>query len=140
MQAFLKHIIIVTIMLPSIIPHRIGLVRYGECNGNILVLGPIWKALLRSHIFILIIYTRLWIFYLLKIYVPSVAFKWRQYENRKYISNSKLRMLYDVKCRDEIAHVQLSKDNECNQQHVLCWATSQNKLEAFFPCVITADN
>lgn len=59
-------------------------------------------------------------FYLMKIHAPGEAFKWRQYKHRKYISNSKLRMLYNVKCRYEITYVQLSKDNECNQQHVLC--------------------
>lgn len=49
-------------------------------------------------------------------------------------------MLSDVKWRDAIARVQFSKDNACNQQHVLYRITSQNQLESFFPCVITADN
>ena len=65
------------------------------------VLRPIWKAFLRSHIFILIIYPGLYIFYLLKIYVPREAIEWRQYENRNNLSDSKLRMLYDIKYRDD---------------------------------------
>ena len=49
----------------------------------------------------------------------SSARRKTQYENRNNLSDSKLRMLYDIKYRDEIAHVQLSTDNACNQPHVL---------------------
>ena len=137
---FCIQIIIVSIKLSYIIPHRGEGVKKEKYIGTFSLLRPIWKAVLRSHIFILIIYPGFTFFYLLKIYVPREAIEWRQHENRKCLNDSKLRALCDIKYRDEIALFRWAETIHVISHMCCAELPLKINLMHFFFCATTADN
>lgn len=121
MCIFCIQIIIVNIKLSYIIPHRGEGVRKEKYIGTFFSPCTHLKSIFKIPYFYSNHLPRVIHF----LFVENICSQEKQLneDNMKTennLSDSKLRMLYDIKYRDEIAHVQLSRDNACNQPHVLC--------------------